>query len=188
MSALTNNFTGCSVVFYSDGGDRLGQAVITSYDKEALTIEADKPPAVTDGTRLEVLILTSPVPVNYRCKAVIRGRRTLFALHSGKEKNTRQDPRHKLDATALVTRIAGADESFKLAVPFEVKLSNISKAGVRFRAPRGLVPHSTRILLQIDLGGKKQLMVADVVNFHDTTPELYDYGCRFVAVTSTEVS
>jgi hypothetical protein len=162
-------------------GKRLAETVITAHDKDALAVEVAAPPKTADGDRLELLILTSPVPCSYKCKVVKRGPRLLFALYQGKEKDNRSETRYKISAPATIDH-AVVNSVHTLSAPLEVQLVNISRSGIRFRAPHGAIARNARISLRFSVGGKTQVLLADVVNHADNPPEHTEYGCRFLAV------
>lgn len=181
MSALSGDYTDCSVLIYDSVGKHLCTTVVTDYDKVALRLTAEYTPDILDtGEVCRLLILTAPTPCEYQGRVLREGVTKVIALFQGREKEDRGAVRYKVDYPALIENLICNDRPYALHTPLEVRLINISKRGVRFSAPPNSLSIDDRFQMSIKISDNEKLLIADVVNHLDKDFRTTEYGCRFL--------
>ena len=181
MSALNSDFTGCSVFFYDDAGNNLGNTTVIDYNKKALRIEVPyTPPSLTVGSSCKLLILSSPSPCEYQGRVAKEGAKKIIALFFGHEKENRRSVRYKVNIPALIENMIYDNRAYPLHTPLEIELVNISQSGMRFRAPFTALSDDDRFQIRLRINKSEKLLIADVVYHIDKGTETSEYGCRFL--------
>jgi len=188
MSALSGDYTSCSILIYDEAGNHLGNTKVMSYNMNTLRIEVEEPPReLSIGSVCRMLILSLPSPCEYEGRVTKEGARITIALFHGHEKENRTDKRYKINAPALIENLICDGRPYKLHTPLNITLLNISRSGMRFRAPYNSLSDGDRFQLRIKINDNEKLIIADVVNHLDNEHETSDYGCVFlIAATKGE--
>ena len=181
MAVLGGDYTGCTILVYDTSGNHLGSTTVTQYDKAALRIEIREfPPALRTGDRCNLLILTSPTPCEYSGRVSVDGKRHTLALFMGKEHENRAFERYKVSCSAVVENYISGNKAYPLLAPLEIKVINISKSGLRFRAASYTVCDGDRFQVRIKINDNNKLLIIEAVNHLDTAQGTTEYGCRFL--------
>jgi len=181
MSALTSDYTGCSVLIYDEAGNHLGSTVVTDYNKNALRIEVQGAPSTLKvGSRCRLLILSSPSPCEYQGRVAREGAKKTIAMFYGQEKENRGAARFKVNFPAVIENLICDNRAYPLHTPLAIELVNISQSGVRFRAPYNALSDSDVFQMRMRINNSEKLLIANVVYHTDNGTETSEYGCRFL--------
>jgi len=181
MSALSSDFTDCSVLIYDEAGKHLGDTVVVDYNKDALRIEVREiPPTLEAGSRCKLLILSSPSPCEYNGKVIKEGAKKIIAMFFGHVKENRKAVRYKVNSSALIENLIYDYRAYRLHTPLKVELINISQSGARFRATINSLSDYDRFQMRVRISDSEKLLIADVVNHLDKGSKISEYGCRFL--------
>ena len=185
MAGISRDFTDYTVFIYDEDGNHMIDTVVTSHDRVARQLQVDVfPDALNINDRCKLLILTSPSPCEFKCQVKKAGGNKVLALFQGHEKENRAVKRYPVSTGALINALYSDGQSYPLLSPVKVELINISRAGVRFRAP--FFSFQIGDIFQIDLvvKHKRRELAAEVINFIDDEPKSSDYGCQFINIFS----
>jgi len=181
MTGISGDFTDCTVFIYDEEGNQLIDTVVTSHDRVSRQLQVDVlPDALNLNDLCRLFILSSPTPCEFKCKVKKSGGSMVLALYQGYAKEKRAVKRYSVNTSAFINALYCDGQSYPLQSPVKVALINISRAGVRFRAP--FFSFQTGDIFQIDLKVKhnRKELTAEVVNFIDDEPKFSDYGCQFI--------
>ena len=188
MSALSNDYTGCSILIY-DAVDNhhLCSTVVTDYDKNEMRIQIEvAPPTLETGKVCRLLILCTPTPCEYQGRVLSEGTQKTIAMYQGQEKESRGAVRYELNAPALIEKLICDGQAYPLHTPLKVKLINISKTGVRFRTPNYSLSSGDQFQMRMKIGVNEKLLIAEVTNHIDKDSTTSEYGCRFLMVSEED--
>ena len=183
MSALTGDFTDCTVFIYDIDGTHLANTVVKTHDKGAQQIQVGFMPfelGINDNCKL--LILSSPTPCEYQGKVKRVGGNQFIAMFQGQEKESRSSSRYPVNTPALIDALIVDGEPHVVQTPIEVTLINISTSGVRFRAPFYSFEDGDSFQMHMVISNNKKRIIAKVVNHLDNEPDHSDYGCLFLEI------
>ena len=181
MSALRGDYTSCSVIIYDVVGNHLGTTTATGYDKGSLRLRVREVPGILNlGDVCKLLILTAPSPCEFNGRIVRENLTEMIALFQGHEKEERGAVRYKVNYPALIENLVYDSKAFPLLEPLVVEMLNVSKSGVRFRAPINALSDNDRFQMRIKINENEKVLIADVVNHFDQESGMTDYGCRFL--------
>ena len=181
MSALSGDYTGCSVLIYDTQGNNLIDTRITYYDKQSLRIIVKEPPPYLKvGDACKLLILSSPSPCEYMGRITKETQSHYIALFQGKEKEERGATRYKVSFPAMIENLVYDGRAYPLHKSLEVALINVSKSGTRFKAPQSALLDCDRFQMRMKIGEDDKLLIADVVNHIDKDDGTSEYGCKFL--------
>jgi len=181
MSALSGDYTGCSVLIYDMQGNNLIDTRVTYYDKQSLRIMVkESPPYLKVGDTCKLLILSSPCPCEFMGRIKKETQTNYIALYQGKEKEERGATRYKVSYPAVIENLVYDGKAYPLHKSLEVALINVSKSGTRFRAPCSALLDCDRFQMRMKIGGDDKLLIADVVNHTDKDDGTSEYGCKFL--------
>jgi hypothetical protein len=162
-------------------GNHLINTRVTYYEKGTLRIEVEEPPpAFTIGFSCRLLVLSAPTPCEFMGRVTKEGLRFIIALYQGKEKESREAVRYKVNFRAQIENLVCDGRAFALHTPLEVQLINISKSGMRFSAPKNALRAEDRFQLRMKVGEGDKLLIADVVHEGKKDAVLTEYGCKFL--------
>jgi len=185
MAVINADFTDCSVYIYDEDGNLITDTVVTSHDRLSRQLQVDVfPEGLNVNDRCKLLILSSPSPCEFKSKVKRVGGNMVLALYQGSEKENRAVKRYTVSTTALINTLYCDGQPYPLQTPVKVAIINISRAGVRFRAP--FFSFQIGDMFQMDLIVKQSLkeLTAEVINFIDDAPKSSDYGCQFIKIFS----
>jgi hypothetical protein len=184
-----NEYVGCTILIYDDMGNDMGKTTVTAYDKNTMWIRVKKmPPALDINHVCRVLMLTSPAPREYQGRIIAHGTGKAIAVFKGKEKESRKAARYKVDFTALIENLIYDEKAYPLHTPLVVNLINISKNGVRFRAPFYSLYDGISFQMRMKIDKSEKLLIAIVLNHRDkNADDISEYGCRFLVGSEEEV-
>jgi len=181
MSALSSDYTGCSVMLYDTLGKHLSNTKVISYNKNTLRIEVQETPSsLSIGLTCRLLILSSPAPCEYQGRVLKEGAKLIIALHHGLEKENRGTTRYKIHSPSLIEHLICAGRAYPLHTPLAVELINISKSGVRFRAPLNSLSDGDRFQMSIKINDNEKVLISEVTNHTDKEAGYAEYGCHFL--------
>jgi len=181
MVTLSGDYTDCPILIYDMNNNQLGSTVVTNHDKKALRIEVRQvPESLNSGDGCRLLILTTPAPCEYQGRIVREGAGKVIALHHGREKESRSDTRYKVSFPALIENLVCDDKAYILHTPLEVELVNVSKSGMRLRAPFYSLLNKDVFQIRMKISGQEKLLIAKVTNYMDKNTKTSEYGCRFL--------
>jgi len=181
MSALSSDFTGCDIMIYDSLGNILCNTVVTQYDRNALRIDVeDTPQSLVVGSVCKLLIMSSPAPCEYEGRIVVTGIKKSIAMFHGQVKENRAAVRYKANFKAYIENLIIGARACPLYSPLEITCINISKSGIRFKAPPYALSDGDRFQMRMKISGSEKLLIADVVSHLDKDPETSEYGCRFL--------
>jgi hypothetical protein len=188
MKVSGNNYVGCTILIYDDIGNELGNTTVTSYDKNTLYIRVQRmPPALDINDICRVLILSSPAPREYQGRVVVQGTGKAIATFKGKDKENRKSMRYKVNFPARIEYLIVDEQAHPLHTPLEIKLLNISKSGVRFRAPYYSLCDGDKFQMRMSIGDNDKVLISVALNHSDKDLETSEYGCRFLVGSEEEV-
>jgi len=183
MSALTGDFTGCSVLLYDTNGNHLGSTVIREHDRGEQHIKLNLMPAMLRANdNCKVFILSSPTPCEFMGMVKKLSGSLIIALFQGQEKENRGATRYPVKTTAYIEALIIDNKEYNLQIPVNVTLINISTTGVRFRAPYYSLNEGDIFKVNLVVSNSKKTLTAAVINHTDKEPVSSDYGCRFIEV------
>jgi len=184
MASLGGDHTGCSVLIYDPEGHHLGNTIVTSHDRRTLRVEVEQMPAALDvGKLCRLLILSSPSPCEYQGRIVGEGARRVVALFQGREKENRASVRYRVNYSAHIENLICDNRACPLHTPLEVAIINISKSGMRIRAPFNSLLNGDIFQIRMKLSSNEKLLIAVVTNHKDHSgkrTDMSEYGCRFL--------
>ena len=181
MSALSGDHTGCSVLIYDTQGNHLINTRVTHHDRKALRISIkESPDCLKLGDAYRLLVMSSPAPCEYMGRITKETQKQFFALYHGHEKEGRGAVRYKVNFPAMIENLIVEGKAYPLHTSLEIELINISKSGIRFRAPRLSLPDEARFQMRMKIGDGEKLLIADMVNYMDKDDGTTDYGCKFL--------
>ena len=181
MKALGSNHTDCAILIYDEAGNQLGSSKVISHDRTNMRVEVRELPAeLSIGSVCRLLILTSPAPCEYSGRIAGEGSKKIIALYHGREKESRQAARYKINTTALIENLIYNGKAYPLHTPVVVELINISKSGMRVRAPFYAFIKGDRFQLRMRISDTEKLLIADVIHHADKDNAATEYGCHFL--------
>ena len=183
MSALTGDFTGCSILLYDTSGNHLGSTAIREHDRKDQQIQVNIMPTVLRANdTCRVFILSSPTPCEFSGKLKKISGSLIIALFQGQEKENRGSARYPVNTPATIEALVIDEQAYYLQTAVKVSLINISTSGVRFHAPFYSLLEGDIFNMDLVISGAKKTITAEVVNFVDKKNDSSDYGCRFVEI------
>jgi len=181
VNVLGSNHTDCAILIYDDAGNHLGTSTVVEHDRTGARVEVGNIPGVLQvGNVCKILILTSPAPCEYDGRIVNEGKKRYIAMFHGKEKESRAAARYKISTPAIVENLIYNGKAFPLHTPMTVMLVNISKSGVRIRAPYYSFSAGDRFQMRMKISEAEKLLIADIVHNIDFEPSSSEYGCSFL--------
>ena len=181
MNVLGSNHTDCAILIYDDAGSHLGTSTVIEHDRNSARIEVrDIPAALKVGNTCKILILSSPAPCEYDGRIISEGQKRYIAMFHGKEKENRAAARYKISTPAIIENLIYNGKAFPLHTPMDVMIVNISKSGVRIRAPYYSFLNGDRFQLRMKISDAEKLLIADIVHHVDFEPSSSEYGCSFL--------
>ena len=181
MAVLRTDYTGCTVLLYDNEGERIDTDTVAkfSWKTQEMHLLKGVPKCLSVGDSCRLLILINPMPHEYQGKVVKDGMNLFYAVFKGSEKESRKAARYTLNSPAFIETYVCDDTAHKLFSSIEINLVNISKSGVRFRAPfyTLLVDDIFQMLMKI--GDNDKLLTAQVINYIDKDG-VSEYGCLFL--------
>jgi len=188
MSTSRVDYTGCVVLIYKADGEHLIDTKVTDYDRGALRIGVEElPPEARTGDAYRLLILTSPSPREYQGRVVKEGTKQIIAMYQGQEKESRGSIRYAVNFPAQIENMICDGRAYPLNTPVEIDLMNISKSGVRFRAPQNALRDKDRFQMRMKIGDSDKLLIADAVHHVDRESGISEYGCKFLVGSESAV-
>jgi len=184
MSALSGDHTGCSVLIYDEEGNHLINTRVTYHDKKTLQIMVEEyPPRLDHGGICRLLVLTSPSPCEYMGRITKVNLKQTIALYHGSEKESRGAARYEVNFPAAIENLVLDRKAYPLHTPLKVWLINVSKSGMRFRAPYNALMDGDMFQMRMKIGDGDKLLIAEAVNHVDNDDGTSEYGCKFLAGT-----
>ena len=180
MAALSGDYNGCSVFIYDEAGELLVKTTVTYHNKREMSIEVKEAPPLRVGESCRVFIMASPAPCDYQGRINRRGMKKSIALHHGKECESRESIRYKIRIPAQIENLICDYKAYRLHTPLDVETINISKSGVRIRAPFNALSDGDRFQLRMKIVGSEKVMIAEVTNHMDLGASGSEYGCRLL--------
>jgi hypothetical protein len=174
---------GCPVHIYDTANKLLLSSKITDHDRKNERIEVESTiPGAKKGEECRIYIATPPTPCEYKGRVFLLGyTSTTFALYGRKEKEIREHTRYPVKTTAVIESMVYAGKSYALHTPAEVLVLNISKGGVKVRAPYNAMVVGCKFEIRLKIGERYELLLAEVMNASDLEKTNTDYGCRLCA-------
>jgi hypothetical protein len=174
---------GCPVHIYDSAGKLLLSSKITDHDRKNERVEIEgSVPGAKKGDVCRLYVATPPAPCEYTGRVFISGyESTIFAIYARKEKETREHERYPVKTKAVIESMVYAGKSYALHTPAEVLILNISKGGVKVRAPLGAMAIGNKFEIRLKIGERYELLLAEVMNAFDSENNSTDYGCRLSA-------
>ena len=181
MSTLSIDYTGCSILIYTEEGEHLCSTSIKSYDRQMLRIEVQNHlTSLNAGDNCKLLILSSPTPCEYRGRLIKEGTKKFILMHDGQTREMRRVERYEINIPAQILDLVCDGLYYTLHTPIEVELMNISKAGVRFSAPYFSLMAGDIFRMSMKIGNNNKLLIAEVTNNLDKGTSKSEYGCRLL--------
>lgn len=187
MGSINSDYTGCKIYIYDEDGNNLCCTQVTYYNRSVLRIEVEEPPSSLDaGDPCKLLIMTTPVPCEYRGRIIRIGKRKPIAMYHGRECEKRAEPRHKVVLPAHIDNYVCDGGIYPLHTMLPVKMINLSKSGVRFRTPHYALNIGDRFVMRISIKDKSRMVLAEVKNQLHSGTNFTDYGCCFMVCGGEE--
>jgi len=181
MAALGSDFTDLAVLIYDANGNHLVDTAVISHDRGIQQIQvAVMPEELKANDDCKLLILSSPIPCEYRGKVKKSGGSLFIAMFFGQEKESRGSTRYKVSTPALIDALIVDGQPYPLQNLVKVVLINVSTNGVRFRAPYYSFEIGDQFQMHFAVSNSTKKLTAVVVNNIDNGTTSSDYGCRFV--------
>ncbi|MCL2226332.1 MAG: PilZ domain-containing protein [Oscillospiraceae bacterium] len=178
--AMGENYIGCVVLLFDQGDNVIGSTKVTHVDNEALRIEVQQLPKGLDvGSACRLLIFNNNRPSEYQGKIVREGAKILIAI--GRTGEKRKERRGEINARAQIEGLIYGGQMYPLHRPIEVTLINISRGGVRIKAPNDTLVLGNKFQAGLNINDVEKVIVAETVNLVDKDSGISEYGCRFLA-------
>ncbi len=174
---------GCAAQIY-DAGDRLVYtSKVKEFDRRNAEIEVEGyVPGLKKGEVCRVYVASPPTPCEFKGKILMVGYgSTTFGLYNRQEKEVREHPRYPVKTPAVIERMVYAGQSYALHTPASVLVLNISKGGVKVRAPHNAMAVGNKFEMRLRIGEQDQMLLAEVMNANNIETTHTDYGCRLRA-------
>jgi hypothetical protein len=166
---------------YDNNGELVATAKIWSHDDVENIIEVQNLPELELEKIYDLLIPTSPVPYTCSGRVIKRANSKYILLTRVKETENRRDIRFKVDLPGVIEHLIYDGIHYPMLNSLEVRLNNLSKGGVRFKAIYNTLSNGDMFSIRIKMGGESEkLLMALVVYRADTDNYLSVYGCRFL--------
>ena len=179
--ALGSDFTDYTVLIYDVDGNHLIDTVVTSHDRNQQQIQVSiMPEELKANDDCKLLILSSPIPCEYRGKVKKSGGSLFIAMFYGQEKESRGAARYAVSTPALIDALIVDGQTHPLQNLIKVVLINVSTNGVRFRAPYYSFEVGDKFTMHFAVSNSTKSLSAVVVNNVDNGTTSSDYGCRFI--------
>ena len=183
MSALTSDFAGNTVLIYDANGKHLIDTTVSDYDKSSHQIQVtDMPEELKVNDTCKTLILSSPVPCEFRGRVKKTGGIFYIAMYMGQEKESRNATRYPIIVPALITAFVIDGTVHTIQSPVEVTLINISTTGVRFSAPYYSFDNGDELHIHAIINKSRKKITAEVIDHKDKENNTTEYGCRFLGI------
>jgi len=181
MATLGSDFTDFTVLIYDVHGNHLIDTVVTAHDRNDMHIQVGiMPEELKANDDCKLLILSSPIPCEYRGKVKKIGGNFSIAMFFGQEKESRGSARYSVSTPALIDALIIDGQTHPLQNLIKVVLINVSTNGVRFRAPYYSFEVGDKFQMHFAVSNSTKKLTAVVVNNVDNGTTSSDYGCRFV--------
>jgi len=181
VKALGSNHTDSAILIYDEVGNQLGSTTVVSHDRTNMRIEVqDIPHELRINSVCRLLVMTSPAPCEYQGRITGEGSKKIIALFHGREKENRQATRYKVNTTATIENLVYNGKAYPMHTPMTVELINISKSGVRMRAPFYALSDGDRFQMRMKISDSEKLLIADVIYHADKDNKASEYGCHFL--------
>ncbi len=193
MAAPGINLKGCAVQIYDKLDYLVMESTVSSHDTRLSEIELgefalypdltslEEATGLKDGATYRVRIMCLPVPYEYVGNAILKGGYRVIVLYRGEISENRHNPRYKVDAPASIVSLVYENKAYVMLAPLEVRIVNVSQSGVRFSAKHNTMSLGDSFEMILPIGGKKQSLLAKVMNCVDVDPETTEYGCSFLS-------
>ncbi|MCL2168879.1 MAG: PilZ domain-containing protein [Defluviitaleaceae bacterium] len=180
--SLSGSFVGNTVLIYTPEGEELRQTTVSEHDKtlQQIEVRSGVPLGLKVGDVCSVLIMTQPVPIEFKARVTKNGTERVFVLFKGKEKEGRKQTRYKVNFPARLDNMISEGRVFPLLNPLEVRVINISKSGVRFAAPVNSLMKSDKFSIIMKLDDGERSFVGVVRNLRNFDNGMAEYGCRLM--------
>ena len=183
MSALAGDYTMQTVLIYDTDRNHLITTYVLMHEKDLKQIIVETlPDSLKLNNNCKVMILTSPVPVEFDGKIKRLGNGLCIAMFQGQERDGRSSERYSINTQAKISTLVVDGQQHQIQTPINVVLINISTTGLRFRAPFYSFEVGDQFQMDFSVGTNQKKVVVKVMNAVDNGSESSDYGCRFITV------
>lgn len=193
MAIITGNIPGSTVQLFDLLDNLVATRTVAFFEPRWMEIELAEPsagktnpgakaPGLKNGETYKVRILAPGSPVEFLGTAKIRGQfpATIF-LYRGKAAEGRQHPRFAIHSTAVLESMVIHNRAYALHTPFPVKAVNISKNGIRISTAYNALTPGDCVEMGMTIGGRREKLLARVMNFFNYSQQKSEYGCRLLA-------
>jgi hypothetical protein len=187
MAALSADYTGCDVLIYDIDENFLNCTTIETYDKDLMWINVRQlNSALKFGDICRILVLSSPLPHEYQGTVVKNGIHITIAIYRGKERKMRSDRRYAITMPARIEKLIYNGKAHPLQNAVVICLINISKNGVRFRAPYNALSVSDTFIMCLRINNKDKFLKTLVINCKEVDSAYSEYGCRLKSIVEKD--
>jgi len=185
MAAPANDYTGCTVLLYSEDGAYIHESEVLEYDAKdyELRLKGGIPKSLKLDDKCSLLILTEPTPREYQGRVITEkfGYDRVFVLFRGRPKEMRGTTRYRTNFPASIQALHRSGEIYRLYNPIPAQVINMGRTGLRLSTPVNTLRRGDRASIVIHLEDSKKILTIQVTNYKDDEYQS-EYGCRLVAL------
>ena len=176
------NFTFCRADISDQYGEFLANVKIWEHDAKEGFIEVQPSPALTSGILCNVVIRTTPKPWTYKGRIHEVHGRTIILIINEDGTESRYSLRYKANMKARIEGLICEETVYPLHTDIEVEVENISRGGLRLHTRKNTFCIGDKLLARLDNNwpGENPLLILEIINDKEISPEYLTYGCRFV--------
>ena len=182
----SNQLVGRKVYVYEAGSDQaIAETTIQGLELAQMIIKVKSDVLYQRHPgRVTVLLLLETAIYEYRGMLRRSGYGMCeIALYQGKEREKRLSKRFAVGAEACVDTLLSGDRAIPLKKPIPMRVLDISTSGARLQAAPKMLLTGACFQLRMNIGQKETVINSTVVWVRETDPELWEYGCTFLALS-----
>ena len=178
--SLKKTYEGLEVSIYTAEVEYLGRSVIKRHDTDRQHIVIDRvPESIQVGELYVVLIQGKNLMWEYSSRVAKDGTGFVFMLFKGREKEDRRQTRYPVSTTAYIDELFVDGNFYELMTNLPTQVVNMSREGIRIRAPKNTLLIGSKFSIKMKLGDKERLFEAVVANMQNKDGD-EEYGCHLV--------
>jgi len=175
-----HSYDGCSLIVLDENENHIAELRISTYNEKEKSIELSADPILPEGiSKYDLIIMVQPAPV--KCIGVLRkmlGRKS-FLISNEVPINKRVFERFNMSTPVVINGLIADDAVYPLQRTIAATLVNISRNGLRLRAPANTFVKGNTFAARLSLKGVEKTITATVVNYKDSG-SFSEFGCRLL--------
>jgi hypothetical protein len=175
---VDKDFSGCNVLIHNTNGKLLCDVKIWEHNKNEIVIQDWPELAGVEDCKL--LVMSRPSPHSYNGVMRKKGLDRIITLYDEKLEETRIEPRYDTNFFGQIEGLMYGEKIFPMHVKQDIKITSISKHGIRFVAERDAFAKGNMLQISVLIKESKKLLVAQVVNSEVTPEGKSEFGCKLL--------